>query len=148
LSRKSATKHQLQELLGHLNHAAAVVRPGRTFLRAVIKAMKRQRSPHQYTCLDTQVKADLAWWKLFAESWNGVSVLPPLTPLFTVVSDASGSWGCGAFQRHTRAWLQLPWPEPWTHMNIAAKELLPIVHTSGQISSFTSYQIMQWWSQP
>ena len=43
-SRRSASKHQLQELLGHLNHAAAVVRPGRTFLRATIQTMKRPRS--------------------------------------------------------------------------------------------------------
>ena len=126
-SRRSASKHQLQELLGHLNHAAAVVRPGRAFLRATIETMKRPRSRHQYTRLDTQTKAELTWWRLFVYSWNGVSILPPLAPTRTIISDASGSWGCGAFQQQSGEWLQLPWPETWARMNIAVKELLPIV---------------------
>ena len=44
-SRRSASKHQLQQLLGHLNHAATVVRPGRSFLRALIEASKHPRHP-------------------------------------------------------------------------------------------------------
>ena len=115
----SASKHQLQELLGHLNHAAAVVCPGRAF--ATIETMKRPRSLHQYTRLDTQTKAE---WRLFVHSWNGVSILPALAPTRKIICDASGSWGCGAFQQQ---WLQLPWPETWARMNIAVKELLPIV---------------------
>ena len=45
----------------------------------------------------------------------------------TVTSDASGSWGCGAFC--SRQWFQLTWSDtlcdPTT--NIAVKELIPIV---------------------
>ena len=126
-SRRSASKHQLQELLGHLNHAAAVVRPGCAFLRATIETMKRPRSLHQYTRLDTQTKAEFTWWRLFVHSWNGVSILPALAPTRKIICDASGSWGCGAFQQQSGEWLQLPWPETWARMNIAVKELLPIV---------------------
>ena len=36
LGRRSASKHQLQVLVGHLSHAAAVVKPGRIFMRALI----------------------------------------------------------------------------------------------------------------
>ena len=124
-SRRSASKHQLQELLGHLNHAAAVVRPGCAF--ATIETMKRPRSLHQYTRLDTQTKAEFTWWRLFVHSWNGVSILPALAPTRKIICDASGSWGCGAFQQQSGEWLQLPWPETWARMNIAVKELLPIV---------------------
>ena len=102
LNRRSASKHQLQELLGHLNHAAAVVRPGRSFLRAIIDAMKRPRRPHQVTRLDAQCRADIAWWALFVAEWNGISVLPPPKLNITVLSDASGSWGCGGF--HCTSW--------------------------------------------
>lgn len=42
-------------------------------------------------------------------------------------SDASGSWGCGAFILGSAEWLQLPWPASWLAIPIAAKELVPIV---------------------
>ncbi len=37
--RRSATKQQLQSIIGHLSHAAQVVKPGRTFLRELIRTM-------------------------------------------------------------------------------------------------------------
>ena len=46
----------------------------------------------------------------------------------TVTSDASGTWGCGAFQHQTPAkWFQLQWPPSWASVSIAAKELFPVV---------------------
>ena len=38
--RRSATKCELQSLIGHLSHAAFVVAPGRAFLRRMIQLMK------------------------------------------------------------------------------------------------------------
>lgn len=125
--RRSATKHQLQELVGHLNHAASVVRPGRSFLRALIEAMKRPRQAHQRTRLDRQCRADLAWWAVYLYSWNGISYFPSNGPHLTVVSDASGSWGCGALNTQSGEWFQVQWPESWSSVNIAVKEMIPIV---------------------
>ena len=45
----------------------------------------------------------------------------PVEPL-TVVSDASGSWGCGAV--HENLWFQ---PQDWHDISIAPKELVQIV---------------------
>ena len=45
----------------------------------------------------------------------------------TMYSDASGSWGCGAFILGSAEWLQLPWPASWIEVPIAAKEAVPIV---------------------
>ena len=95
VGKRRASKRQLQELLGHLNHAAAVVRPGKSFPRYIIEAMKFPRLPSQFTHIDTQCRADILWWSIFVSSWNGVSLLPPATPNVTIISDASGSWGCG-----------------------------------------------------
>lgn len=78
---KSATKHQLQEFLGHLNHAASVIRPD---LRSLIEVMKRLHLPGQSTRLDPQVWADIA---SFA----------PQRPHVLVTLDALGGWGCDAF---------------------------------------------------
>ena len=42
-----------------------------------------------------------------------------------VISDASGTWGCGAIWKGE--WLQYQWETTWQHLSIAAKELVPIV---------------------
>ncbi len=42
-----------------------------------------------------------------------------------LVSDALGSWGCGAVWG--KEWLQLAWSGDWAEQSITVKELLPIV---------------------
>ena len=45
-----------------------------------------------------------------------------------VYSDASGSYGCGAFTTNqARRWFQVVWPLSWQEVDISAKELVPIV---------------------
>ena len=44
-------------------------------------------------------------------------------------SDASGTWGCGAAWH--KQWLQLQWPQSWQSINIAVKELVPVVLAVG-----------------
>ena len=61
--------------------------------------------------------ADLAWWNAFLRVWNGTSVAPPPEPTWTIVSDASGSWGQPL----------VPLQEEWVNISIAPKELVPIV---------------------
>jgi hypothetical protein len=46
-------------------------------------------------------------------------------PDICLTSDASGSWGCGAFVHSS--WFQLKWPESFQGLHITIKELLPIV---------------------
>ena len=123
------TKRQLQSLIGLLNHAASVIPPGRSFLRGLIEDMKRPARLDQPTRLTAEAKADIAWWLLFVESWNGVGLFPtpPKPASVTTTSDASGSWGCGAFKSEPIQFFQLQWPESYSHIGIAAKELLPMV---------------------
>ena len=52
--------------------------------------------------------------------------MPPGDPAHVVTSDASGSWGCGALT-DTGQWFQVQWPESWAEINIAAKEMVPVV---------------------
>ena len=44
----------------------------------------------------------------------------------TLTSDASGTWGCGAFNSEGE-WFQLEWPDKWRDIDIIVKELLHIV---------------------
>ena len=50
---------------------------------------------------------------------------PPVLSSLHMVSDASGTWGCGA--AHENLWFQLQWPATWESLPIAPKELVPIV---------------------
>ena len=125
LSHRSSTKRQLQSLLGYLNHAATVVRPGSMFTRNLIEAIRRTDCPHQFVRLNTQCRGDLLWRHEFANQWNGVSYMPALVSSVSVTSDASGSWGCGAYTQ-SGEWFQLEWPDEWLNVNIAAKKKVSI----------------------
>ena len=129
-STKYPTKRELQSLIGLLNHAAAVVRPGRSFVRNLIENMKTPRLLDQPTRLTAKAKADIAWWLFFVEDWNGVGFFPlsENSSSLQVFSDASGSWGCGAFtETAPTLYFQFQWPSSWESVHIAAKELLPVV---------------------
>ena len=107
----SASKHELQVLLGYLSHAATIVRPGRAFLRRLIDIAKKPRLATQRVQLNLDCRADLAWWATFIKDWNGIALFPCLPPGPTVVSDASGSCRCGAYCDKSLSWFQHQWPQ-------------------------------------
>ena len=60
------------------------------------------------------------------DGWNGVSMMPSAMPeTVPLVSDASGSWGCGA--HWGSRWFQWKCEGPAVEWQIAPKELLPIL---------------------
>ena len=125
LPRRSGRKRDLLSLIGLLHHATKVVRPGRAFLRNLINAASAVPALDHHVHLPPAAKADLGWWGRFLPLWNGVSVLHPEIPACTLVSDASGSWGCGGLSENK--WFQLPWPPSWQNVPISPKELVPII---------------------
>ena len=127
LKKRNASKHELDVLLGHLNHAAATVRQGRLFTFNLKAMAKRLRRRSHRARLNLDCRADLIWWEVFVQDWNGVGLFPSLPQGHTIISDALGSWGCGAYCQETSQWLQLHWPQSWASINIAVKELLPIL---------------------
>ena len=128
--RKSCQRRELESLIGLLNHACKVVRSGRAFLRRMIDLLHgvpaHPQRPHPIR-LNTEFRSDLVWWRTFAAEWNGISFLPPpqYLPALHMASDASGSWGCGAW--HGTKWFQLRWESEMEPLSIMVKELIPIV---------------------
>ena len=69
------------------------------------------------------------------ESWNGTSMMAEQTRRDARVhiwTDASGSYGCGAWDPASGEWIQLQWnavnrQDEMAEQSITAKELLPIV---------------------
>ena len=123
-AKKSCRRRQLESLIGTLQHASQVVRPGRSFLRQMIDLLRLPGATkgHHHIRLNRGFRADLRWWCTFAESWNGVTVVPRSAyPTATVTSDASGGWGCGAWSGSS--WWQLQWPAAAYERHISFKEL-------------------------
>ena len=130
--KQNCTKRELLSLMGVLHHTCQVVRPGLTFLRQMIELSKVVKQPYHHLRLNTEFRSDLEWWILFLPRWNGVSMLTSLYSrphTVSITSDASGSWGCGAFSS-TNQWFQLQLPVEWASVHITVKELLPIVISS------------------
>ena len=97
---KACRKRDLLSLIGVLSHASKVVRASRIFLRKLIDLSTTARRLDHFIRLNEDARSDLEWWAQFVSSWNGVSLLSSVSnqpPDLTVTSDASGSWGCGAF---------------------------------------------------
>ena len=93
----------------------------------IILAKSRQLPSHPIR-INQGFRSDLAWWDLFLHRWNGVSLMSAIgrdSPEFTVTSDASGSWGCGAYS--TNYWFQLKWMPAAATYSIAFLELVPII---------------------
>ena len=128
-ARRSCTKKELLSLIGHLQHATRIIKPGRPFLRRMIDLSMSVRELHHHIRLRAGFHTDLQWWAVFLRRWNGICMMASLgrnTPEATVTSDASGTWGCGAFSDSGR-WFQCEWQGAWSDVHITAKELLPVV---------------------
>ncbi len=129
-TNQSRTRKELESLTGHLQQAATVVRPGRTFLRRMCDLLSTTKRPQHHIPRRNGLRLDLAWWDTFLASWNGMSMLLPYrltSPNMVLVSDASGRWGCGALWG--TQWLQLRWEARWgvDSLSIAFKELVQVI---------------------
>lgn len=126
LGRKAGRRREIESLLGLLQHAAKVVRPGRRFTRRIIQVMTSVQDRDRFVRLNAEIRSDLCWWHEFLETWNGVGILQnDEMDTVSLYTDASGNWGCGAIWG--TKWLQWKWNKKAQQWHIAPKELLPIV---------------------
>ena len=100
LPRKKVNKKQILSLVGTLQHAKKVVRPGRSFVSSMYLTAAKLGEMYYITQLNKAFRSDLFWWHTFLQSWNGLSILrhPSVLshPDFCAQSDASGTRGCAA----------------------------------------------------
>ncbi len=112
-SKKSCTKRELLSLIGYLQHACRVIKPGRSFLRRMIDLSARVRALHHRVRLNAGFRSDLKWWHCFLPLWNGTCPMASVVkgePQVVLTTDASGAWGCGAYTS-TGLWFQLKFPD-------------------------------------
>ena len=99
--KKVGSQKKLESLVGLMQHASKVVRPGRIFLRRLydLLAVTHHYKPHYLIRINHDAQADIEWWCCFLIGWNGVSLLRSIKtshPDVQIWSDASGVWGSGA----------------------------------------------------
>ena len=108
---KSCRRRNLESIVGLLNHACKAVRAGRSFKRRLQDLMATVDRDNRRVRLNVDARAELEWWYQFGTMWNGTammrSVVAAEQPQVELVSDTSGSWGCGA--AWMEKWFQLSW---------------------------------------
>ena len=109
---RSCSKREFLSIIGQLQHACCVIKQGRSFLRHMIDLYKVVRELHHKVRLNAGFRSDIRWWGYFLPIWKGtfqISSLIKVDPSITLISDTSGSWGCGAFTSGGQ-WFQLQLP--------------------------------------
>ncbi len=117
---KACRRKELESIIGVLQHTATVVRPGRSFMGRMIDLLRFRRRKHRFIRLNRQFRAGGWCSRGSGTAWPSF-VHPPLH-FVEFASDASGTWGCGAWY-HSK-WLQLRWPQSSDERHISFKELV------------------------
>ena len=76
LVRKSASKKDLQSLIGKLQFISKVVLFSRIFISRLLLVLPRLARQYHRFRPDTEFRKDLRWWKTFLDTFNGVTLLP------------------------------------------------------------------------
>ena len=85
LHKKSATKWEILSLVGLLQHATKIVHSARTFVSHMYATAAKLDKMHYFTRLNKELHSDLAWWHIFLQSWNGLSLLHSVTTQYTLI---------------------------------------------------------------
>jgi hypothetical protein len=129
ITKKKATKRELQCIVGRLNWCSRVVRGGRTFLRNLINLIGRVSQPHHYVRIGAPAHADLLWWNtgltLFHGSSPFLNDLPVPGAVFS--TDACLEGGAGHFMGD---WFFVDWVRDFAsdfECNINVLELMCVL---------------------
>ena len=79
--RHSCTRKELESFIGHLAHAATVIRPGKIFLMPLFCLLSGVHKPHHFVCINAAIRADLQWWSHFLQVLNETSFFSPFDTL-------------------------------------------------------------------
>ena len=127
--KKTASKRDLQSLIGKLQYVAKCVRAGRIFISRLLRQLcKLNHQSHKFT-LSSEFRKDLSWWSAFLVEFNGVCLLSDSNwsePDAEFATDAclTGCGGVNAFFYFGR-----PFPSSIlsANLHISALELLTVL---------------------
>lgn len=126
-SAKQCSVKRLQSLVGHLSYACKVVRPGRAFRRRILDTLRMaKRYAWKTIFIGSEFRADLNWWRLFVDRWNGQHAIVNSDPAESLhVSTDASNVGFGAF--HQNRWVAGTWSEVDRAKSIDWRELQAVL---------------------
>ncbi|XP_019622994.1 PREDICTED: uncharacterized protein LOC109469050 [Branchiostoma belcheri] len=126
-SKVPTRRRDVESLLGKLQFIASCVRPGRLFVSRMLLFLKQ--FPDRHARL--RINDDLAWWRTFLPTYNGVSLLPQSgwTEADAVFSSDAYLTGCGGFINSPGEYFHTTFPPSVLELNpcINGLELLTIL---------------------
>ncbi|XP_034451457.1 LOW QUALITY PROTEIN: uncharacterized protein LOC117767731 [Hippoglossus hippoglossus] len=106
------TKRDLLSLLGHPNFAMRIIPHGRSFISRLIELAYSVQNLNDLVVLDEGCQADLRFWSLLCEEWNGISFFyndfVESSDSIQFFTDAAPSVGFGGF--YNNEWFADVWP--------------------------------------
>ena len=75
-NKASASKKELQSIIGKLSFAAKCVRPGRLFLARMLNELRSSPDTGSFA-ISEDFKKEVLWWRKVMPHFNGVSIIPP-----------------------------------------------------------------------
>ena len=129
LTKKSATKTELQSLIGKLAFVCKCVRPGRLFLTHILDLSRSLRHNQHRIKLTAKFRKNIRWWMRFINIYNGVSIIPTSlwsTPDGIFSTDACLT-GCGGMSAEQYFQVEFPSDVLLRFIAIHHLEALPIV---------------------
>lgn len=102
-TKKSATKTELQSLVGKLSFVSKCVRQSRLFLSRILALLRTLKQKGHHTRITREFRNDIAWWIRFMRTYNGVSIISSLVwtvpdVVFSTDACLSGCGGLSQFQ--------------------------------------------------
>jgi hypothetical protein len=134
LARKTCTKRELLQLLGHLYFASRVILAGRSFVSYLLSLSTTVKELHHHVHLNNSCREDLRMWHKVLAHWNGVSLFhqTQLTVAadWELYTDAASTVGHGGYFQGK--WFCETWPADLpsltdNNLSMAFRELYPIV---------------------
>ncbi|MEW8547296.1 MAG: reverse transcriptase domain-containing protein [Candidatus Thiodiazotropha sp.] len=128
LRRKKIKFQDLQSLLGHLNFACKVIKPGRCFLRRLYDLTCGSHKPSHFIRLNNAARADLRVWSSFLAQYNGCTIITDSQFISSnslqLYTDAARSKGFACMYQQFWAWGAFSDKVKQFHINML--ELYPI----------------------
>ena len=129
--KETMTRHELESLIGKLNHIAQCVRPGRIFIARLLAGLRGLPRKGRFP-IDPEMKKDIIWWQRHATLFNGISQIPqaPWGEPNTLISCDATLQGCGGWLEPGHYFREkFPIEIANKHLHISALEMLTLLIT-------------------
>ena len=94
----TVSRKDLQRLVGRLKHIAYCIPPANKFFARILAAL-RATPPTGTSIVDSPLLKDINWFTFFADSFNGIFLLPPKQKQVWLVECDSSLTGGGAYSK-------------------------------------------------